>query len=341
MRPKSNRITITDIAKMANTSKTTVSFFLNGHKERMSQETQDRIQAAIEETGYTPSPIARGMNRKSSGIAAVIISDISNTFSNQIIKGIETVAHKNNYKIIVSSTGGGLDEEQALIKKLLALGVDGFIVQPTSPFMELSRLIEDAGSELVFFDSKFYDFTSNWVKTDNYEATHSAVTRCIKAGYEKFLMVGAEPQLLSSRVERMRGFEDALLGQKVASESLYFKNDVIDNAAISEFLAQNIDGTTPTCVFAPNCWALPDIYVDMRPYYDLMPDTVGLLGFDNTEWVQVASPSVSVVVQPAYKEGEKAMEMLLALIKKWPHDISTHEVLDCEIIWGATTRKLD
>ena len=56
------RITINDIAQMAGTSKTTVSFYLNGKTDRMSEETQKRIRLAIDETGYQPSPLARGMN---------------------------------------------------------------------------------------------------------------------------------------------------------------------------------------------------------------------------------------------------------------------------------------
>ena len=71
------RITINDIAQMAGTSKTTVSFFLNGKTDRMSEETQKSIRLAIDETGYQPSPLARGMNAKQSNLIGVIIGDIT------------------------------------------------------------------------------------------------------------------------------------------------------------------------------------------------------------------------------------------------------------------------
>ena len=82
------RITIKDIAEMAETSKTTVSFYLNGKTERMSEDTQKRIKRAIEKTGYEPNPLARGMNAKSSKLIGVIIGDVTNDFSNRIVKGI-------------------------------------------------------------------------------------------------------------------------------------------------------------------------------------------------------------------------------------------------------------
>lgn len=330
------RITINDIATMAGTSKTTVSFYLNGKTERMSENTQERIKAAIAKTGYEPSPIARGMNAKRTQLLGVIIGDITNTFSNQIVKGIEGVAAKAGYRVLVSSSNHSRTDERAYIDRLLAVGVDGFIVQPTAQFKEISKVIEDAGKQLVFFDSKFYDFASNWVKTDNYEATSRAVGECVRKGYRRFLLVAAPPQLLSSRIERTSGFVDALEAAEMGFTQFEIENDEVDVEKLREFLRANIDGTTPTLVFAPNCWALPDVYVAMREFYPLMPTHVGLLGFDNTEWAGVASPSVSVVTQPAFEEGAEACRILLDLIQN-KGDVDPHRVLDCHVQWGATT----
>lgn len=330
------RITINDIAAMAGTSKTTVSFYLNGKTGRMSEDTQERIKAAIAKTGYEPSPIARGMNAKRTQLLGVIIGDITNTFSNQIVKGVEGVAAKAGYRVLVSSSNHSRTDERAYIDRLLAVGVDGFIVQPTAQFKEISKVIEDAGKQLVFFDSKFYDFASNWVKTDNYEATSRAVGECERRGYRRFLLVAAPPQLLSSRIERTSGFVDALEAAEMGFTQFEIENDEVDVEKLREFLRANIDGTTPTLVFAPNCWALPDVYVAMREFYPLMPTHVGLLGFDNTEWASVASPSVSVVTQPAFEEGAEACRILLDLIQN-KGDVNPHQVLDCHVQWGATT----
>lgn len=330
------RITINDIATMAGTSKTTVSFYLNGKTERMSKDTQERIKAAIAKTGYEPSPIARGMNAKRTQLLGVIIGDITNTFSNQIVKGIEGVAAKAGYRVLVSSSNHSRTDERAYIDRLLAVGVDGFIVQPTAQFKEISKVIEDTGKQLVFFDSKFYDFASNWVKTDNYEATSRAVGECVRKGYRRFLLVAAPPQLLSSRIERTSGFVDALEAAEMGFTQFEIENDEVDVEKLREFLRANIDGTTPTLVFAPNCWALRDVYVAMREFYPLMPTHVGLLGFDNTEWAGVASPSVSVVTQPAFEEGAEACRILLDLIQN-KGDVDPHRVLDCHVQWGATT----
>lgn len=330
------RITINDIAQMAGTSKTTVSFYLNGKTERMSEETQERIRQAIRDTGYEPSPLARGMNAKQSHLLGVIIGDITNTFSNQIVKGIDRVASAAGYRMLVCSSNFDRQNELSYIERLLALGVDGFIVQPTAQFKELSRSITDVGKKLVFIDSKLYDFTSSWVKTDNYEASYRAIEACIEKGYRRFLVITAEPGLISSRIERFSGFVDALEAHDMGFTQFLLENDQVDQQAVRVFLSENVDGTTPTLVFAPNCWALPDIYVACRDFYPLMPERMGLLGFDNTEWVSVASPSVSVVMQPAAEEGEQAARILLDQIAD-EGKIDPHQVLDCHVQWGSST----
>ena len=62
------KLTINEIAEKAGVSKTTVSFYLNGKANKMSGETQQRIQQIIDETGYEPSAAARAMKAKSSGL---------------------------------------------------------------------------------------------------------------------------------------------------------------------------------------------------------------------------------------------------------------------------------
>ena len=74
------KVTIKDIAEMAGTSKTTVSFYLNGKTEKMSEDTKAKIAAVIKKTNYRPSIVARSLNSKNSKLIGVLIGDITNTF---------------------------------------------------------------------------------------------------------------------------------------------------------------------------------------------------------------------------------------------------------------------
>ena len=123
------KITIRDIAERAGTSKTTVSFFLNGKTDKMSEETQARIAQVIKETNYRPSIAARSLNAKETRLIGVIIGDITNTFANQIVKGIDDFARDNRYQLIVGNSNYNFENEKG--SRLLA---------PSSPSWELMVL---------------------------------------------------------------------------------------------------------------------------------------------------------------------------------------------------------
>ena len=107
----SEKITIKEIACRAQTSKTTVSFYLNGRTDKMSEETRQRIAKVIEETNYRPSVAARLLNAKETKLIGVIIGDITNSFANQIVKGIDDIAREKRYQLIVGNSNYILENE--------------------------------------------------------------------------------------------------------------------------------------------------------------------------------------------------------------------------------------
>lgn len=127
-----NKITINEIAKLAGVSKTTISFYLNGKTQRISLKTQNRIATIIKQTNFQPNLAARCLNSKSSKLIGVLISDITNTFSNQIVKGIETIASKYNYQVIVGNSEYSYQREENYIEQMLSMGVAGIYCSTNS-----------------------------------------------------------------------------------------------------------------------------------------------------------------------------------------------------------------
>ena len=206
----SEKITIKEIACRAQTSKTTVSFYLNGRTDKMSEETRQRIAKVIEETNYRPSVAARLLNAKETKLIGVIIGDITNSFANQIVKGIDDIAREKRYQLIVGNSNYILENEEDYVNRMLAMGVDGFIVQPSSKFDQLVDKIKNEGKEVVFIDSQVSMDREKWVKTNNYEAVLEASEMLMEKGYDEYIMITADPSVLSTRKERATGFIDAL-----------------------------------------------------------------------------------------------------------------------------------
>lgn len=330
-----NKITINEIAKLAGVSKTTISFYLNGKTQRISLKTQNRIATIIKQTNFQPNLAARCLNSKSSKLIGVLISDITNTFSNQIVKGIETIASKYNYQVIVGNSEYSYQREENYIEQMFSMGVAGFIVQPTAQFRKLSKKLLKLNKPLVFFDSKLYDLKSNWIKTNNYEATYETIVKCIIKGYESFYLITADPQLISTRLERVSGFIDALADYNFNYKTFILENDRVDFKMLHNFFESTLNVSKKSLVFVPNCWALPDIYLALKQYRNNMPQ-IGLIGFDNLEWVNFSSPSITTIIQPAFKEGEEAAKIVIDQIEG-KNKLDNQKILNCYVNWNEST----
>jgi LacI family transcriptional regulator len=98
------RVTINDIAKLAGVSKTTVSHVINNTRF-VEDVTKQRVQKAIEEYGYQPSLVARSLTTQRTETIGVIVSDMTNDFFGEMLRGIEDVLQPLNYSILVCNTG--------------------------------------------------------------------------------------------------------------------------------------------------------------------------------------------------------------------------------------------
>lgn len=331
----SEKITIKEIAQRAQTSKTTVSFYLNGRCEKMSEETRQRIEAVIKETNYRPSVAARTLNAKGTRLIGVMIGDITNSFANQIVKGIDDYAREKRYQLIVGNSNYILENEEGYVNRMLAMGVDGFIVQPSSQFDVLIDKIKSEGKDVVFIDSQVSMDKEKWVKTNNYEAILSACDTLIEQGYDEYIMISADPSVLSTRLERTTGFEHALRLKGQSCTTHIVEGD-IDSSAIMEFLNRELKFGARTLIFVANCFLLPKVYVALKNYRNLMPHTIGLLGFDNTEWSNLSSPTVTTIVQPAYEEGHQAAKILIDSLENI-HEEAPNQILKCSVNWCEST----
>ncbi len=324
-----SKVTINDVAQIAGVSKTTVSFYLNGKYAKMSDDTKKRIEETIEKTGFQPSAVARSLNNKSTHLLGVIIGDITNSFANQIVRGIEDYARLNKYQLIVGSSDYKLENEIQYVKSMVAMGVDGFIIQPTVNFEEGWQKLNYKDKPIVYFDSPNRNTKGFWVKTNNYEAVYEACDLLIEKGYKKFVLVTADPEVLTTRLERYRGFVDNMNLKQINYDVL-----VADmNTSIEEIeskIVPLLETEENVCVFVCNNWLLTKVYQALKDVRHLMPEKLGLIGFDSLEWTELASPSITTIIQPAYEEGKTAASILIDALEERNNE-PPNQILKCNI----------
>lgn len=332
---KISKITINEIAILAQTSKTTISFYLNGHFEKMSDATKKRIDQVIKDTGYTPSIAARSLNSKQMNLIGVLIGDITNNFSNQMVKGIELEAQKKGYQLIMANSNYNNYDEKRHIENMLAMGVDGFIVQPTNYFEPLIDRIKQNNKQLVFIDSNLNNSEMS-VKANTYEACKKMISKLKGVGYEEVLMISADPSVLSTRLERVEGLKAGCLENKLPCIT-YIVDEKTEASTLKEEIMKHITLNSKTVVCAMNCWLLPKIFIALKEFRNLIPSTIGLFGFDNTEWTNFSSPSITSIIQPAFEEGQKACALLISSIDGSIEDTPNTIVIDCGLNWADST----
>ena len=307
----SKKVTIRDIAEIAGVSKATVSFFLNGRHDKMSAETYQRILKAIEQTGYRPSVAARSLNSKSPHLFGVIIGNITKPFANRIVKGIEDFANENGYMTIVASSEFEQEREMSCIRSMLALDVDGFLIQPTVNFNEIRRTLA-IDKPIVFFDSVPAGEDEMYVKTDNYMSVRNATQGLIDKGYERFIIISNDPYILQTRIERRKGCTDLLEEKNIPYDLITLPSDAGQELLIPE-LYPLLDRCRNVCIFTLNSTLLQLTWTVLTPSRSRIPE-IGLIGYDHETWCDYVVPSITTISQPAYEEGYTAAGILMDII---------------------------
>lgn len=136
--------TINDIAHAAGVSKTTVSRYLNGHFERMSEQTRQKIAQIIEETGYQANSQAQALSHRQSHLIGMVVADIENIFSSLLFKGADQVLAAADYSIMLMNANNSATLERRQLERLIKLRVDGVILQPSLMNADTYQLLVDA-----------------------------------------------------------------------------------------------------------------------------------------------------------------------------------------------------
>ena len=331
------KLTINEIAEKAGVSKTTVSFYLNGKTNKMSEDTQRRIQQIIDDTGYEPNAAARAMKAKRSGVVGIILGDSSEPYSAKALKGMEDAASAQDYQVILGNSGMVFRNEKDYVERMLKLGTEGFVVQSTYRFGMLAGDLEKKHKPIIYLDTKPYDYKGRYVKGNNYECVYHMIGDCIHKGYEDFLMFSDGDENTGISFEKTSGFKDALMDAGMRGTPLYLQ-DGVRSQQVFESLKEQLDPDKKTLIFVASEDLLKVVYQAIRNYPDYMtlfPEHLGLIGFDFAGWTRMTTPTISAIIPPAYEEGVRAMEELLAVLEGKKRE--TEVIFKNNIKWREST----
>ncbi|MCH3964922.1 MAG: LacI family DNA-binding transcriptional regulator [Clostridium sp.] len=311
------KITIDDVAEKAGVSKSTISRYLNGKFEFMSENTRNRIEKVIEELDYRPNNTARTLKLKKSRLIGVVMADLTNPFSSILIKGIGDGCRKYNYNIIITNADNDKDREKEYLLSLMDQNVDGIIINGTGYNEELLIHIKNKNVPVVMLDrivnSKFFD----GVTSNNYEMTFNIVNYLIDEGFHNAALFTPPVGNISSRIERKKAFIEVCSKRLDSSNfGVYVLEDYNEGDIESKLLdfVENHSGTK--AVFAINGVVLLNVLNNMRKLKLKIPDDAGICGYDDWGWAALIPPGITTISQPSYDMGFESAKILMEKIRR-------------------------
>ena len=307
--------TITDVAREARVSASTVSHVIN-ETRYVSDEVKQRVHAAMEALNYQPNVIARSLRTRETLTVGVVVSDVTNPFFTSIVRAIEDEVLKQGYNIILCDTDEKPEREQAYLRLLMGRRVDGLIVAPSSGNADLLRSAIESGLPVVLLDRSIPGLTADVVLSDNESGAFDAVSYLIGMGHRRIGIIAGRLEV-STGADRMAGYVRAIRTHGIpADESLIevakFKRDI----AYDKTMKMLNRAEPPTALFVCNNVMTAGTMAALKAAGKKVPEDISVVGFDDSEWAALMDPPLTVVAQPIVELGTRAAQTLMRRISR-------------------------
>lgn len=333
------RVTIKDIAKELGISPSTVSRALKDHPD-ISPDTKKAVNELAEKLNYTPDPIALSLKSRKSKIIGIIVPEIVHYFFSTVIHGIEDLAYKSGYNVMVCESNESFEREVQNVDALLSSRVEGILVSTSKNTRDTDhfRKIMDVGVPLVFFDRICKEIKTDRVIVDDEEGAFQAVNHMIKTGCRRIVHLSAPGHMLISQ-NRKQGYIRALeSNQMEVDPDLIVKCDSVEDTIniIPGFLKQS---PRPDGFFAVNDLTAAAALKIVKENGLNVPEDISIIGFTNGIISDLTDPSLSTVEQHGYEIGKEAAQLLIDRLEKEEEYPAITRVIETKFIVKGSSRR--
>ncbi|MEW6345519.1 MAG: LacI family DNA-binding transcriptional regulator [Pseudomonadota bacterium] len=214
--PAARRATISDVAREAGTGKTSISRYLNGELSVLSPELRARIEAAIERLDYQPNQMARGLKRGRNRLIGMLVADLTNPYSVEVLQGVEAACHALGYMPLICHAANEVEMERRYLQLLTTYRVEGVIVNALGVREETLRPVGEGGIPAVLVDRMVDGLTADLVGLDNTAATELGTRHLLEHGFDDIWFVVQPFEHVSSRRLREAAFRAVIDAQSHA-----------------------------------------------------------------------------------------------------------------------------
>lgn len=313
-------VSIKDVARLAGVSTATVSRAI-ADPGKVTERTREKVMAAVKQSGYVTNSLARSFRTNRNNSVVVLVPDITNSFFSNIIQGIEEVARKGGYRILLGDMQNEPANARAYGDLCAQRQADGLIsLGRTIPFAySKSRKSLDPKWPPLVMACEYDDLIPvPGVRIDNYGAALDGVRYLARQGHRRIAYINGPADSPLCR-DRLRGYRKGMAEVGVrATRALEYCGDFsLDSGAqAARELVQA--AKLPTAIFAANdAMAIGALQV-LKTRGIQVPRDVSLMGFDDIKFAAYCDPPLTTIRQPRREIGALSMQMMVDLLSGKP-----------------------
>nr|PZN02653.1 MAG: LacI family transcriptional regulator [Bacillota bacterium] len=341
--------TIYDIAKLAKTSTATVSRVLSNSGYPVSAELRQRVLEAAKKLNYTPNLLGRQLKTHESMDIGIIIPSITNQFYPLLLLGVEDVARKKGYNVLLCNTLRKPENEKKYLSTLFQKQIKGVIISSITKNQDYLKKLQQKGLKVVAFDQSI-PIDCCKINFDFYAGGYMAAEYLIKLGHRKIAFLSA-PLTRYSRIKVYEGFMQCMkdngiepnMDYVILSEEEEESHDQIYEFKNGKYLINKLLSSgkpMPTAIFCINDMTAFGAIQELTKNKIYVPKDVSVMGFDNIPTSEMITPSLTTIDQSAYEMGTLAAEMLISNLEN-SSDRNMEIILKPKLVERNSTRRID
>lgn len=311
--------TMRDVAKLAGVSQPTVSRVLNQTDTSISisDETREKVIAAVEQLGYRPNMAARSLRTQKTKLIAVLIADITNSFYPHIARSIQSVAREEGYDMMIANSDHIYQNELLFCESIKSRAVDGIILVPIHlTEHDLHDLYKQTNTPISVLGQHIHHPKVDVVFADDEEAVFRATSWLIQEkGHTQLGYVGV-PDTLPPGPRRYKGFMRAIekAGITVAPEHILESDFTLEGG---RHLGQELlkQGTLPSAFMVTNDAMALGLMLALQEGGVRIPEDVAVIGYDDIPEARIIRPALTTIEQNSADIGYKLAHLLFERIE--------------------------
>ncbi|TYC48471.1 LacI family transcriptional regulator [Weissella muntiaci] len=333
MTEKTKRPSIKDVAKQAGVSITTVSQILNNKTERFPSDTITRVLVARDKLGYIPNKSAQKLRGTAKPMIGVLVPSLRNPFFADLMQSMEEHA-ADRVELIFQAAGD--DAIETSIENLVERGINGLVIARTvEKADETFKMLKQRGVAVTVLDQAGDAGLSDVLTTNDYHGGKLVGEFLIRQGHQRIALV--IPNVITNNMQqRINGFKDCWV--KEGRELVEVTTALSKHGGLA--VSGKVAKMQVTAVFTLNDELGIGLSRGLANIGVKVPDEISIIGYDNTDFSEFVTPSLTTVTQPVWQLGQRALDMVIDRLQHPEMALQAEQLDIVRVVERESTRPL-